>query len=426
MSDDDHGAFRAEEPGTGAPMVLRPGRAGLAVERGGRSDVVAWEAVQGVTLLRVASGRASVAAMRIRCDAGHTLDLADAFAAGAHDLPDSLEPGAPPLLRVERCRLLAAVVIASASLAPATLHEFARGPRSVPIPPLASRPRAFPRWMAPALFALSAAALVVLVGASVAAALAILLVFLAHEAGHAFALRAVGAGVRGFLFFPLLGAGTVPDHPFASRWDEARVALAGPATGVPAAGVFALLAATGQASRLGWGGAVVAGMVAAIAVNGVNLLPLLPLDGGAVLSCLAAGQPPAARAVIVCAPIGGLALAAAAFAPRPHGLVVAAVFVGLAVALTRTRLRRERLGEWMAALPCAVGAVRAALRDVTFALSGRAREDADGGAPPSPLTRGQAGAVLALYAAEVAALAGAAALFVRAFPQSLEALRGVE
>lgn len=418
---DDLGAFPATDPVSGDLVVLRPAAEGLRIERRDGCETVAWADVAGLTLTRAEAGRATVPAARVRFARGPSLDFADALAPGADDLPASLEPGAGPLLRVERCRMLTAVVASAAGLAPASVREFHRGERGVEVPELVTRPRILPRWSSPVLLTLSVAAIVLAFGVRWSTAIAVTAVLVVHELGHALVMRTVGVKLRGFLFLPLLGAATVPEHSFATRWNEARVTLAGPATGLPTAGAIVALLVTPTGEWIGRGALGLA-LLSALGVNLLNLVPVLPLDGGRILSCLTAGLPAALRLFAAFAPIVVLGALAALFLSGPV-LVGALVFLGLSVSLTRLNLRRQSFLGWTQRLPQSLDAVRAALRDVTHGFSGRAREDADGGVAPTPLTPRQAGVVLALYAAEAVALFAAARVFLESCPWVLDPFR---
>src|SRR5688572_6375983 len=107
---DDYGAFRAHEPGTNDLVVLRPRAVGLSLERREARELVPWTAVTGLALSFTDAGRARVRTVRVQFEAGPSLDYADALAAGSDDLPLTLGPGGNRLLRVERCRLLTAVI----------------------------------------------------------------------------------------------------------------------------------------------------------------------------------------------------------------------------------------------------------------------------------------------------------------------------
>jgi hypothetical protein len=225
-------------------------------------------------------------------------------------------------------------------------------------------------------------------------------------------MRLSGMKVRGMLFVPLLGAATLPEHGFASRWDEARVALAGPVTGLPVAGVlgFVLLATpvAGQADPT-LRSALAMAVLWALGVNFLNLLPAVPLDGGRVLSCLTASLPAVVRGGLAFAPIAGLAIVMLLARPGEM-LIPGLLFVFVAAVLTRAMLRRQSVQAWMHALPNPLASLRASLRDVTHAVSGKAREDVDGGVAPTPLSGGQTVVVLAVYVVEAALLLAAASL----------------
>jgi Zn-dependent protease len=415
---EDLGTFRATLPEGPDLLALRPGPLGLAVDRRELREIVPWEAIDGLTLTYAEAGLARVPAVRVIFASGPSLDLADGLAPGADGLPASLEPGAGPLLRVERLRMLTAVVAACAGLAPGTPNEFRRAPRGVPVPPLATRPRVIPRWAPPLLLLASVAAIVFAFGVRWSTAVGLMAVIAVHELGHAVAMRLCGVEVRGFLFVPLLGAVTLPEHAFSSRWDEARVMLAGPVSGLPAAGLLVLLLGTDPPDGP-WATAAAIALFAALAVNLFNLIPLRPLDGGNVLACLTAGSHPALRAVAAYAPVAVCAALALVLLPD-GGRLAAAGFLGLSVAMSRATLRRQRLFAWTQALPRPASAVRASLRDVTFAFAGNAREDADGGVLPEPLSGRQIRVVLAAYFAEVVALGVSAWLFLQWCPWILD------
>jgi stage IV sporulation protein FB len=106
--------------------------------------------------------------------------------------------------------------------------------------------------------------------------------FLVHELGHAAAFRAFGVGSHVVLY--ALGGLAVPWEDVRGRWQRVAVALAGPGAGfVLATAVWA----SNQATP--WAGSA---LIAAFAYRTllwinivwglVNLLPVIPLDGGRV------------------------------------------------------------------------------------------------------------------------------------------------
>jgi Zn-dependent protease len=319
--------------------------------------------------------------------------------------------------------MLTAVIASAAGLAPATPHAFHRGPRGVPVPELAVRPRVLPKWTQPLLLVASVAAFVFVLDVRWITAALVTAVLLSHELGHALVMRLSGMKVRGVVFVPLFGAATLPEHSFSTRNDEARVSLAGPATGLFSAGVLAIVLVAGPPAWMG-PGAVGIALLWALAVNLLNLVPMPPLDGGRVLACLCAGLPAAPRAVVAFVPIvavGSVLLLVSWGSQAPF--VASVVFLAFAVALTKTSLRRQSFLDWMDRLPQPLAAVRASLRDVTHGFTGRAREDVDGGVAPTPLTAGQTVVVVALYVGLALALFAAAAVFVVACPDAIKELR---
>jgi Zn-dependent protease len=418
---DDFGAFRALEPGTSDLVVLRPTVEGLWIERSSSRELVPWSTVEGIALTFTEAGRAKVRTVRVQFASGPSLDYADALAPGADGLPLTLGPGTNRLLRVERCRMLTAVIASAAGLAPATPQDFHRGPRGVPVPELSVRPRVLPAWTQPVLLVLSVAAFVYVLDVRWATAILVTAVLLIHELGHALVMRLSGMKVRGVVFVPLFGAATLPEHSFRSRNEEARVSLAGPATGLFTAGALALVLFVGPPDWIGRGALGVA-LVWALGVNLLNLVPMSPLDGGRVLACLSAGLPPVPRAMVSYLPIA----AAAAFllvVASGSAFIAAAVFVAFSASLTRTSLKRQTVLDWMVRLPQPLTALRASLRDVTHGFTGRAREDVDGGVAPTPLTALQSVVVMVSYAALAVALFVAAALFLLRFPQVMDAIK---
>jgi Zn-dependent protease len=399
----DYGAFRAVEPGTHDLVLLRPDRRGLTIERPVGREHVGWDAVSGLELAQVAAGNARVAAARIRLREGPSLDLADALAPGADHLPFSIEAGGGLLLPVERFRLLAASVVASAGLAPVEPGRFERIERTVPAPEVTPRPSALPPWGPPTLLVLSVLVLVAVFDLSVTAAVVLTAVILIHELGHATAMRWTGMQVRGVLFLPFLGAATLPEHTFRSRWDEVRVTLAGPLTGVPVAlAGWAILAL-----ELPWTGVGTALITFGLFLNLLNLIPLLPLDGGRILICLVAGLPRRTRAFASFLPPAVVFVALVYVGPDAFAFVVA-VLLAFSFVMTRLGLRRQLFHQWMLDAGLPLLGMREALRDITHALTGVASEDADGGVAIRPLSVSESSLSLALYMASVLLLCAAA------------------
>ena len=118
---------------------------------------------------------------------------------------------------------------------------------------------------------------------------ALFLIVLVHEFGHALACRQVGGQANQIVLWPLGGVAYVapPPRPGATLWSIA----AGPLVNVALAPVLTILAVLGHAS--GWGEAMpntYAFIKALCYINWAllifNLLPIYPLDGGQILQSL--------------------------------------------------------------------------------------------------------------------------------------------
>ncbi|HML27448.1 MAG TPA: site-2 protease family protein [Hyphomicrobium sp.] len=123
-------------------------------------------------------------------------------------------------------------------------------------------------------------------------AVMLLFVVLLHELGHVVAMRSVGIPVRGIYFIPFFGGVAVGESFGKSEAVRGFVALMGPAASMLTTGLFLWLSLQNDDPFL----SDLALMSAAI--NGLNLLPILPLDGGRILQALTSRLPPrGARAV---------------------------------------------------------------------------------------------------------------------------------
>jgi Zn-dependent protease len=111
-------------------------------------------------------------------------------------------------------------------------------------------------------------------------ALLIALVIVLHELGHAAAMLMVGIRVQGIYLIPFFGGAAVPKTAYRSQGQLGFVALMGPGFSlVPTLALAGLHYAVGDPWLLH------AALVFAL-VNGFNLLPVYPLDGGLILNAL--------------------------------------------------------------------------------------------------------------------------------------------
>jgi Zn-dependent protease len=101
-----------------------------------------------------------------------------------------------------------------------------------------------------------------------------------HEAGHFLGMRAFGYRNVRMFFIPFFGAAVSGKKHAAPAWQQAVVLLLGPLPGlVLASALYGWLHPPGTS----WPGRLVAYLVV---VNGFNLLPVVPLDGGRLLDVL--------------------------------------------------------------------------------------------------------------------------------------------
>ena len=100
-------------------------------------------------------------------------------------------------------------------------------------------------------------------------------VLLFHEAGHYFAMLLFGyKNVRVF-FIPFLGALATGENLLVPAWKKAIMLLMGPLPGMIVASF--LIAGTLHATPPDW---LMTTLIVLLSLNGFNLLPLVPLDGG--------------------------------------------------------------------------------------------------------------------------------------------------
>ena len=106
---------------------------------------------------------------------------------------------------------------------------------------------------------------------------------LIHELGHASAARATGCHAEISLDFLAGYAAYVPRRPL-SRWEKAAIAVAGAATQFTTAVIVMLLMGANPFARadITMNDATLSIWWAGIVLAVVNLIPILPLDGGAI------------------------------------------------------------------------------------------------------------------------------------------------
>lgn len=146
--------------------------------------------------------------------------------------------------------------------------------------------------------------------------LALFLIVLIHEFGHALACRQVGGNANRIVLWPLGGVAYVdpPPRPGATLWSIA----AGPLVNVVLTPILMLLASISRSA--GWAESMpnVATLVRAIlfinrALLVFNILPVYPLDGGQILRALLWFPLGRARSLLVASLIGFVGVAGMVF-----------------------------------------------------------------------------------------------------------------
>ncbi|MFM1815839.1 MAG: hypothetical protein RLZ98_2534 [Pseudomonadota bacterium] len=168
----------------------------------------------------------------------------------------------------------------------------------------------------------------------------ILLVLVAlHELGHAAAMLAVGVGVGFIRFIPFFGGMAAPKRQYESEWQYTLVALAGPGLSlIPTA--LLLWYALETESRLAANAAVLFAIV-----NGLNLFPVVPLDGGVIFRSIMGSIHPFLGRIVSWIGIAAL-VAAAVFLQSPL-IGIVALFALWQVVLNASLdldVGRKRLG----------------------------------------------------------------------------------
>ena len=143
-----------------------------------------------------------------------------------------------------------------------------------------------------------------------------------HEMGHYLAMRVFRYRNVRMFFIPLFGAAVSGTHYSAPGWKKVIVALMGPLPGILVG------AGLGLAGMWLHQPLMIKAALLALILNGMNLLPILPLDGGRVVQSLVFARHYAADAVF--RGLAGAALIALSFLPGSRILL----YLGLAMLLS--------------------------------------------------------------------------------------------
>jgi len=131
---------------------------------------------------------------------------------------------------------------------------------------------------------------VTLVGASLASysflfdwrfAVIIVMALMFHEYGHMQAMKKMGMKVKGMYLIPFIGGAAVSTDRIKTRWENVYISMMGPVYGLIMTVAFFIMYLLTENS-------LAAGLASFSALlNLINLLPIIPLDGGRVMKSIA-------------------------------------------------------------------------------------------------------------------------------------------
>lgn len=153
-------------------------------------------------------------------------------------------------------------------------------------------------------------------------------VVLAHELGHALGMVVFGYSDVRIFFIPLFGGAASGRKRGVSRWKEGVVLLLGPVPGLVAGTIMLVTGAEGIWHTVA---------LQLVAINGFNLLPLAPLDGGQLFQLILFSRH--RHTELGFQAVAALALAAGGAYLKMWILAALGVFI-----LLRTPLRKSLLG----------------------------------------------------------------------------------
>lgn len=154
-------------------------------------------------------------------------------------------------------------------------------------------------------------------------------VIMFHELGHLAAMWLFGYRDLAVFFVPFLGAVATGRNRNARAWQRGLMLLAGPVPGILLGWAIAIFANQAVTDNQHLRSAV--GML--LFVNGFNLLPVLPLDGGRLLSLALFSRKPTLETIF--SAVTGLVLTAVALAMETYLLAAVGVWTALVALLQR-------------------------------------------------------------------------------------------
>lgn len=168
----------------------------------------------------------------------------------------------------------------------------------------------------------------------------VLAVVALHEGGHYLAMKLTGYSNLSVFFLPGLGGLAMGEKAHATPFEKVLVYLAGPVPGIALTGAAFWASAAGYWSAPAWLNEF---LLVSLVINYLNLLPLVPLDGGRVMETLVFAHHPRLRfvfAVLCCGLLFGLGMAL-------DDMVLRVVAVAIALGLP-SQWRRMQLDQAIA------------------------------------------------------------------------------
>ena len=162
--------------------------------------------------------------------------------------------------------------------------------------------------------------------------LLLIVVLLVHEGGHYITMRLSGYHDVQMFFIPFFGAAVSGKNPPTAGWRRTIVALMGPVPGLIVGCILGVVYLRTQQPLLSQAAFLF------LALNAINLLPILPADGGHVIDTLFFSRAPRAKAVF--SALSGTALVLIGLGLSDWILVALGV---LLLAATPSAFRQARL-----------------------------------------------------------------------------------
>jgi Zn-dependent protease len=141
------------------------------------------------------------------------------------------------------------------------------------------------------------------IASSFSVALFVIVALIIHELGHYIAMAIFGYGDRQIVILPF-GAATLGKKPDAKALQEAVVYLSGPALGLIAGTICMIVSVRTGIKPLSFGG------VLFLILNYINLLPIVPLDGGRLFELALFSRVPVLKSVFLIVSLSVMAIAA--------------------------------------------------------------------------------------------------------------------